>query len=141
MPGASSPVEGTGLLGSLRYSSNPVSVGALHESLPLASRYNERATAFFGGHAAKRCHSFRPVSNRKAFGTSPSAEAFSPLPLPLRFCMNNASSMFSWKYSAVLEWKFRFPNVSPRSRAHPPWGPRPPPPAVGGRAPLFSHAV
>ena len=85
MPGAISPVEGTGLLGSLRYSSKPVAVGALQESLPSASKYSERAVAFFGGQASKRRHSLRPVSNRYALGTALSAVAFSPLPLPFRF--------------------------------------------------------
>src|ERR1017187_2309384 len=120
MPGASSPVEGTGLLGSLRYSSKPVSVAALHESFPSASKYNERATAFFGGHASKRCHSLRPVSNRNALGTPPSAAAFRPLPLPFGFGITRGSARFSRKSSAVLGGKFNFPTVARRSRAPPP---------------------
>src|ERR1017187_5835425 len=120
MPGAISPVEGTGLSGSLRYSSKPAAGGALQERFPPASKYSERAVVFLGGQASKRRHWLRPVSNREALGMALSAFALSPLPVPFKFCTKNGSSIFSWKNSDVLDLNVKLPSESPRSRAQPP---------------------
>src|SRR5271156_2665897 len=115
MPSPISPVTGTGLAGSLVYSSNfsAAAPGDLNESLPPASRNNERRAAFFGGQASNLRHSFLPVSNSHALGSFPS-------PSSLRACMKNGNSICSRKYSPVLEAKFRLPNLSAPPRDHPP---------------------
>ena len=140
-PGATSPVDATGLFGSLRYSSKPDAEGGLNESVPLESKYSDRAAAFLGGQASNRCHSLRPVSNRYAFGTAPSAEAFSPLPLPFKFCTKNGSSMFSRKKSPVLESKLRLPSVSPASARPPAVPPRPHHQRVGRARAVLFHRI
>src|SRR3984893_14484275 len=141
IPGAISPIDGTGLLGSLRYSSKPLAAGAVIDSFPPASRYKVRAAAFFGGHDSKRCHSLRPVSNKKAFGTLAPAEALRPVPLPFKLSTKNASSMFSWKYSEVGAVNLRLPSMSPLSRAHPPCRQGPMTSVSRAMAPFFCSDV
>ena len=51
-------------------------------------------------------------------------DAFSPLPLPFRFCMKNGSSICSRKNSPVFDAKLRLPSLSPSPRDHPPCAPR-----------------
>src|SRR5579872_1709362 len=141
MPGAMSPTDGTGLFGSLRYSSTPAAAGAVNDNLPSASKYSDFADADFGGQDSNRRHSFRPVSKRYAFGTAELASALSPLPLPFRFCTKNASSMFSRKKSPVFEAKFRLPSVLSGPRDQPPCCHGPITNVFGAIAPFFSTAL
>src|SRR5580658_979302 len=121
MPSPISPITGTGLAGSLTYSSKPsvVLVEREKESFPPASRWSERAVAFFGGQESKRRHSFLPVSNIQALGIRSSGadlRLFSR-----RACRKNGNSIFSRKNSPVFEEKLRLPNRSPSRRVHSPW--------------------
>src|SRR5580658_334046 len=113
MPSPISLVTGTGLAGSLVYSSNSSAEpeGGVKESFPPASRYKERRVAFFGGQTSNCRHSFLPVSNSHALGSFPS-------PSSLRACMKNGNSILSRKYSPVLDPKLRLPNFSAPPRDH-----------------------
>jgi hypothetical protein len=63
MVGDVSLMYGTGLAGSLMYSSKPLSAtGGSKESFPSAAKYIDRVFALFGGHSSYLRHWFEPVS-------------------------------------------------------------------------------
>src|SRR5450432_4810660 len=108
-------IYGTGLLGSLMYSSKgaPDSAGAFQPSLPLACRYRVRASASLGGQASSLRHWLVPVSKTKASGSLGSS-------LPFSQWLKNGNSISSRKKTAVLEPKCTLPRTSPSERDQPP---------------------
>ena len=115
MPGPSSPSTGTGLSGSLTYSSMPVAFGGVPDEFPGGVEIKRFLGGFF------RRPGIEPKPLIGARFQRDSLRELSRLwrlsarrPLSLRFCMKNGSSICSRKNSPVLESKFRLPRVRRR---------------------------
>src|SRR3954462_4701396 len=114
MPRATYPTYGTGLFGSLTYSSTPSSAAARSCRAPRSPRNSCSGFTSAGGHALSFLNSFTPVANTYALG-NPAGNGAS-----FRWCMNQGNWISLRKYSAVLIAKARFPSVLPSPRDQPP---------------------